>query len=314
MANDRSRIPGSAPRGEASSAPADSSTRGVSPATRLAWKLGRHVFGVGAIMLGVSGLVWGEFATNWHPVQETVPYRTALAYLAGTALLAAGVAVHWRRTAGAGLLVLAVLYFLGTLLWMPRVIHYPQLFGVWSGSAEEFAPAVAAVMAYAASGKRWSGPAMGAARGVFGLCIVAFGVAHFTAVPQTAEMVPTWLPFGERFWALATGWAMLLAGLSLMSGILAPLAAWLLTALLMSFGVFVWAPRVFTAPNAHNPWAGTGITLAAAGAVWMVAEVLGKSTPAGTRSERVAAGRTSQEAPSAVHQPSAPPGATTERC
>ena len=241
-------------------------------------EVGRHVFGVGAIMLGVSEMVWGEFATNWHPVQDTMPFRTALAYFAGVAFLAGGLAVQGRRTARAGLLVLAVLYFLGTMLWMPRVIHYPQLFGVWSGSAEHFAPMVAALMAYAALGKRWPAPAMTAARVVFGLCIASFGIAHFTAVPQTAEMVPAWLPFGQSFWALATGGAMLLAGLSLIAGILAPLAAWLLTALLMSFGVLVWLPRIFNAPNAHNPWAGTGITLAAAGAAWMVAELLGRGS------------------------------------
>jgi uncharacterized membrane protein YphA (DoxX/SURF4 family) len=239
-------------------------------------RIGRHVFGVGAILLGASGLVWGEFATNWHPMQDWMPFQTALAYLAATAFLVGGLAVLWRRTAGVGLLVLAGVYLFGTMLWLPRVINYPQLFGVWSGSAEHFAPFVAALMAYAAAGRRWPAPAMLAARVVFGLCIASFGIAHFTAVPQTAGMVPGWLPLGGRFWALATGWAMLLAGLALVSGILAPLAAWLLTALLMSFAVFVWLPRIFSAPNEHNPWAGTGITLAAAGAAWMVAEVLAR--------------------------------------
>ncbi len=102
-----------------------------------------------------------------------------------------------------------------------------------------------------------------------------------TAVPQTAAMVPAWLPFAPRFWALATGWAMLLAGLALMSGILATLAAWLLTALLLSFGVFVWMPKILIARSQHIPWGGTGVTLACAGAARMVAEVLTNHSPAG---------------------------------
>jgi uncharacterized membrane protein len=126
-----------------------------------------------------------------------------------------------------------------------------------------------------------SGRAILAGRVLFGLCMVAFGVVHFTAVPQTAAMVPAWLPFAPRFWALATGWAMLLAGLSLMSGILATLAAWLLTALLLSFGVFVWMPKILIARSQHIPWGGTGVTLACAGAARMVAEVLTNHSPAG---------------------------------
>lgn len=244
------------------------------------WKLGRHVFGVAAVMLGASGLVWGEFAVLWHPVQDWMPYRQALAYIAGAALLAGGLAVQWRRTAPAGLLILGVLYFLGALLWMPRVVGYPHIFAVWSGFAQQFCLVVAALMTYAALARRgWTGRAVLAGRVLFGLCIVAFGIVHFTAVPQTAAMVPAWLPFAPSFWALATGWAMLLAGLALMSGILATLAAWLLTALLMSFGVFVWMPRLLVAPNEHIPWGGTGITLACAGAAWMVADVLTNRSP-----------------------------------
>lgn len=244
-------------------------------------KLGRHVFGIGAVMLGGSGLVWGDFAMFWHPVQEWMPLRQALAYVAGAALLAGGLAVQWRRTTPAGLVALAVLYLLGALLWMPRIIGYPHIFAVWSGFAQQFCLVAAALMACAAlmPARSWTGRAALIGRILFGLCIVSFGIVHFTAVPQTAGMVPAWLPFAPRFWAIATGWAMLLAGLSLMSGIMATAAAWLLTALLMSFGVLVWMPRIFIAPNEHIPWGGTGVTLACAGAAWMVADILTKHSP-----------------------------------
>jgi uncharacterized membrane protein len=251
--------------------------RGGSSMIPSAWNPGRHVFGIGAIMLGASGLAWGDFAMFWYPVQDWMPFRQALAYLAGTAFLAGGLAVQWRRTTPAGLLTLAVLYLLAALLWMPRMINYPHLFGVWSGFAQQFCLTVAALMMYAALAPSYStrtARAVLIGRVLFGLCIVSFGIAHFTAVPQTSAMVPTWFPFSQRFWALATGWAMLLAGLALMSGIMATLAAWLLTALLMSFGVLIWMPKIFNAPNQHIPWGGTGVTLACAGAAWMVAEVL----------------------------------------
>src|SRR5689334_22651744 len=87
---------------------------------RASSNLGSRVYGGGAIALGLVGLAWGDFATVWQPVQPGVPYRVALAYLTAVCLLAAGVAVQWQRSAPAGALVLAILYFIFALLWLPR--------------------------------------------------------------------------------------------------------------------------------------------------------------------------------------------------
>src|ERR1051325_8594027 len=89
--------------------------------------LGGRVYGLGAVALGLVGLVWGDFATVWQPIQAlpfTAPHREALAYIVAACLLCAGVAVQWRRSAPAGLPVLAILYFLFALLWLPRVIGF----------------------------------------------------------------------------------------------------------------------------------------------------------------------------------------------
>jgi hypothetical protein len=43
--------------------------------------LGIYVYGAGAIALGVIGLVWTDFATNWQRVQGNVRHRGALAYM-----------------------------------------------------------------------------------------------------------------------------------------------------------------------------------------------------------------------------------------
>ena len=244
--------------------------------TRKFPEIGRHVFGVAAIVFGVSGLVWGDFAAPWHPVRPTVPYRTALAYIAAIVFLAGGLAVQWRRTTRAGLIALAVLYGLGALLWMPRVIGFPSLFGVWNGFAEEFAMVAAVLVAFAAARTDTAPWSLPVARILFGLCSLSFGIEHFTAIPQTASMVPAWLPPGQRFWAVATGTAMVLAGLSLISGILAAWAAWGLTTLMLLFEVVVWIPRVAANPGRQIPWAGNAITIAVAASACMVAEVLSR--------------------------------------
>ncbi len=240
--------------------------------------LGSRVYGLGAVALGLVGLVWGDFATVWQPIQAlpfAVPHRMALAYVTAACLLSAGVAIQWRRSAPAGLLVLAILYFIFALLWLPRVIGYPQIFGTWSGMLEEMALVVAALLVYASLLPRESAGARRAAligRLSFGVCVLAFGLSHLFAIPQTAGMVPEWMPPGQKFWAVATGIFHLLAGLSILSGVLDVLGSRLLTLMLALFGVLVWAPALFAQPREHMVWAGNALNLALTGAAWVVAD------------------------------------------
>jgi uncharacterized membrane protein YphA (DoxX/SURF4 family) len=240
--------------------------------------LGYRVYGLGAVALGLVGLVWGDFATVWQPIQAlpfTVPHREALAYVTAVCLLSAGVAIQWRRSAPAGLLVLAILYFIFALLWLPRVVGYPQIFGTWGGLLEEMALVAAAVVVYASLLPQDSAGSVRTARIgrlSFGVCVLSFGLSHFFAIPQTASMVPEWIPPSQQFWAVATGVAHLLAGVAILSGVLDVLGSRLLTVMLVAFGALVWAPTLFAQPRDHTAWAGNAINLALIGAAWVVAD------------------------------------------
>ncbi|MEP6992810.1 MAG: hypothetical protein ABJA80_17875 [bacterium] len=243
--------------------------------------LGIHVYGFAAFALGAIQLVSGDFAFIWHPVQPGVPYRTALAYVVAACLIAAGIAVQFRTAARHGLAVLAVLFALAAFLWLPRVIGYPQIFGTWGGFNEQFILAVAAMIGYvsieppaAGRGARRAGRAYVILRTTFGVCVVILGCVHFSALEQTAAMVPAWIPPGQRFWAAATGAAMVLAGMSIISGVLSVLATRLFTTLMSVFAILVWFPRIHAEPLGHVAWAGTMITVAMAGAGWMVADAM----------------------------------------
>jgi uncharacterized membrane protein YphA (DoxX/SURF4 family) len=254
-----------------------SATRGAIVPVRLRTSdLGRHVFGVAAILFGASGLVWGDFATIWQPVRG-VPYHTALSYVVNLCLLVAGIAVQWRRSARPALLVLAGVYLIFAGFWFPRVLLLPRVAGTWSGFAEQFCLVVAALMMYVAldaPDAPWSTIALRVGRVLFGLCAISFGVVHFEALKQTADMVPAWLPPNQRFWAQATGIAHLLAGIAIATGIRAALAARLLTAMFVGFGLLVWLPSLVAQPLVHRVWGGNAMNLAAAGAAWIVADLL----------------------------------------
>jgi uncharacterized membrane protein YphA (DoxX/SURF4 family) len=134
------------------------------------------------------------------------------------------------------------------------VIAHPSHFGAWAGVAEQLALVAGGMIAYSftATIDATLGARLGRA-GVlaFGFCALIFGLAHFLYASATAAMVPKWIPPGALFWAYATGAAHLAAGLAILSGIQARLAARLLTAMFVVFAVLVHAPLVVADPGSH---------------------------------------------------------------
>jgi uncharacterized membrane protein YphA (DoxX/SURF4 family) len=234
-----------------------------------------RIYGLAAIVLGLVGLVWGDFAVLWQPELEGQPERTAMAYAVAVVVLLAGLAIQWQRAAGPGALALTVLYSLGVIfLDVPRVIATPSVFVTWYGVAEQLALAAAGLIAYAycarlepATAERLSR----IGRFIFGICLIVFGLTHLVYLANTAELVPAWLPPGQTFWAYATAAGHFAAGIAILSGIHARSAAMLLTAMFVVFGILVHAPTIVIDPHAHFNWAENAINFALIGSAWVIA-------------------------------------------
>jgi uncharacterized membrane protein YphA (DoxX/SURF4 family) len=241
--------------------------------------LGMYVYAAGAIALGVIGLAWSDFATNWQRVAGNVPHRGALAFIAAVYELFAGVAILWRRTARAGAMMLAILYFIFALLWMPQILGSPQVYDVWANFFEEFSLVIAGVVVYASLAppdSPWAGRTAQISR-LYGICVISFALEHLFYISGTASFVPKWIPPGQRFWAIATAVFFLLAAVAMLSGFLAALGSRLLTAMIVGFEVLVWAPQLFASPHVHFSWAGNAICVALAGGAWVVADSMSES-------------------------------------
>lgn len=247
------------------------------------WDVGIHVYAAGAILLGLIGLSSDDFAAVWQPVPPGIAYRKALAYVAAVLFISAGTAVQSRRFARAALIVLSILYFVFSLLWLRRVIGFPQIWGTWGGFFEQMTLVVAALILFAAMMAKDTGLRGSVWRVIFGICVVSFALDHFLALPETTRMVPAWIPPGQRFWAVATGIFHLLAGLAIISGVMAGLASRLFTAMLVGFGVLLWLPALIAAPRDHFTWCANAINLALTGAAWAVSDwIVRRERSAGT--------------------------------
>jgi uncharacterized membrane protein YphA (DoxX/SURF4 family) len=247
--------------------------------------IGRRVYGLGAMMLGAVQLVFNEFAPVWVPVPATMPGYHVLLYICAGLLILGGVAVNVTRTAAAGALVLAGLFIASMLaLHLPHAIADPKTWVSWQAIAESLVMALGGVLAWtqaARTDEARRGAIARAARLAFGLCLLVFGISHFVYVRFTAAMVPAWLPPSQLIWAYATGAAQLAAGLAMLSGVKARLAALLLTIMYAAFSLLVHLPAVIHDPASHMSWAENGINLLLTGAAWCLLDMLAKK-PAGT--------------------------------
>jgi len=252
-------------------------------AREIAMPFGRRVYGLGVMALGMVCLAWGDFDPG-QPIPKYFPDRTALAYAAAAFMLVAGAAVEWRRTATWGAAALSVYYALIVVVLMNgRVVlaHYAE-FGTYSGAAEQLAISTGALIIYAASAK------IDAARAArltrlgqlgFGVCALLFGGAHFFYVNLTAPLVPKWLPPTQAFWAYATGVGHIAAGVAILTGVQARLAANLLTAMFASFALLVHGPMLLADFSSHVNWSENALNLALTGTAWVVADSLARSRP-----------------------------------
>lgn len=253
--------------------PATPLTGATTAARRGVVTVGVAVFAASAIVVGIVGLVWGDFAAVWQPVPAQLPGRVVLAYETALILIASGLGLLWHRSARLCAGVLAFLYFVFAMLWLPRVAAYPRALGVWNGVFEQLALVAAAITYFAAlalpNGNR---KLQRIARILFGVCLLSFGATHFDALKETATLVPRWLPPSPRFWAAATGVFHIAAGVAIVTNVRAVLASRLFTVMLIGFGVLVWAPRLVANLHVHQVWAGNAINFTLIGAAWLMAD------------------------------------------
>jgi hypothetical protein len=229
---------------------------------------GRHVFGVAALAFGVITLAWHDYNDS-HQLRYIV-------YSASAALIFGGAAIQFRRTAKTGAAVLGAAYLVFALLCVPGIVAAPQIYNSWGNLFEQFSLLTGAAIVYARLSSAWSPETLNRiGRVLLGICVASFTLEQAIYLDATAHLVPKWLPPSQMFWAVATTVSFALAAVALLANRMALLASRLLTMMIVSFGLLVWAPLVLSDPHSHTNWSENAETFAIAGATWILADLLG---------------------------------------
>ncbi len=257
---------------------------------------GHALFAALMVGLGIQGLIKGDFTAVWQPVPKSVPARELLAYVCALLALTSGIGLLWRRTAGLAARLLLGTLVVWLLVWRVRALFIASLLqGSWS-LADTMALAAAAWVLFAWFATDWDRQHLGFATGdrglriarrLYGLALIPFGYAHFANVKGTAGLVPPWLPWHVG-WAYFTGGTFVAAGVAILVGWCARLAAALSALQMGLFGLLVWVPILTAGSGKAFQWMEFATTLALTTAGWVVADSY-RGTPtwrsAGQRSQ-----------------------------
>src|SRR5271167_5248125 len=220
--------------------------------------LGRHVYGVAALGLGLITLIWHDY-NGWHQLRYAVD-------AAGAAQIIGGAAIQFRRTAKAGAVVLGAVYLVFALLCVPGIVAKPQIYNSWGNFFEQLSLVTGAAIVYAHLSSAWSPETLHRiGRILLGICAASFTLEQAIYLHATASLVPKWVPPSQMLWAVTTTVLFALAAVALLANRIALLATRLLTIMLVSFGLLVWVPLLLADPHTHSNWSETAETFAIAG-------------------------------------------------
>ena len=252
----------------------------VGKAIRIA-SVGHLVFAVTMIAFGITGLAKGAVTQIWLPVPKWVPAQTALAYLCAAISLGCGAGLLWQRTAAIASRILLITF----LLWLV-VLRLPYLFlerplvlVAWSCGSTAVILAAAWVLYVWFAGERDSqrlrfatgDSGLRIARILYGLSLIPFGLAHFMYLKQTTVLIPGWLPW-HIGWAYFTGATFIAAGVAMVIGVCARLAAALSALQMGLFLLIVWIPFMWIGGLSDFQWGEVVENCALLAAAWVVAD------------------------------------------
>ena len=237
-------------------------------------RLGRHVFGLGAVAFGILTLTSHQI----HGLGG-LSHPGILVYTAGITEVAGGIAVQWQRSVRFGAIILVSIFSIFSLYMIPPIFKTPLDFSPYGNFFEVFSILIGSFFILTStllSEREKAAKIERAAYICYGISVITYALYQLFFLRYTASLVPKWIPPGQMFWAVATTIAFALAAIAILSGRSALLASVLLTTMIILFGLLIWVPACVIHPHVMSNWTENCSNLAIAGSAWIVADYLAK--------------------------------------
>lgn len=245
--------------------------------------IGRAFYSIGLIGIGVQHFLFREFIPVIAPLWPvSIPGRTVWVIVAGSLLVASGVAILFgvkARTVaaftGLALLLLVVVDDVPSVL-----MGYPKHLGSWTNAIKALAMCGGAwVVAESLETEvsalpGWLEALMPSGRFFFAWMLIAFGIDHFLYSPFVATLMPKWAG-NAMFWTYFAGVALIAGGLGICVKQVSRLAS-----LLVGVMIFLWVPmlhipRALADPRGQlgNEWTSVFEATAFSGVAFLLASM-----------------------------------------
>jgi len=254
-------------------------TTGTESAPGFRFDAGLILFAVAIVGLGVQNIISAKDVTqamgpgyNVLPVLPFLPSIPLLAFAFGVVWVALGAGLLFKRTLLPSALALGTILFLcAVILEAPKNAANAANIRDVGLRTEVFEPLAMASLAWLLPGVAAIPRFLAlAARWIFAVSLVIFGVDHFLVLQFIAGLVPSWLPW-HVFWSAFFGIAFIAAGIGIALNLL---ARWSYAGIALMFGIWVLTlhlPRVLHALHDPDEWSSFFIALSLWGGSWSVA-------------------------------------------
>lgn len=243
--------------------------------------VGHAVFSVTLAAIGVLGLIRPDYAAIWDGIPKALPARDVLPYVCSLVALGCGLGLLWPRSAPIAARILLAYLLLWMLAFKGRfIVLAPLQEGSYQSAGENAVMVAGAWVLYAWLAGDWDRQRLSfavgekgirIARAFYGLAMLAFGLSHFFYLQFTAPLIPTWLLW-PVFWAYFTGTTYVMAGVAILTGLWARLAA-LLSALQMAgFLLLVWLPIMLAGKMTDFNWGEVTVNCALVAGAWVMVD------------------------------------------
>jgi uncharacterized membrane protein len=243
--------------------------------------LGRIFYALALLGFGIQYAIYGHLRRGLPLCPTWLHPNRILAYVLAALFIAAGLALltSWRALSVSLILGLLLLGSAGLYLMHVNYVLYDgdgrTLFLECLSLAS-----TALILHGLSAGSKYS---LLPGRLFFAIALVIFGIQHFLYVSFLSTLVPHYLP-GHHLWVLATGFALIAAGLSLATTIEDKSASYGLFVLFFGWLLLLHIPRILHALHNGDEWSSGFVVLAFSGTSLLLAAsssgATGKRAPA----------------------------------